>query len=561
MAEQSAETPKDAPLYQKRIPIYTRTVKGRFRRFKTGLLLLAFAVYFLLPWLPWARPSGAQQAVMFDMVSRRFFIFDLVIFPQDIFLLSLLLFISAVLLFFVTGLIGRAWCGYFCFQTLWTDAFMLIEHIIQGERPARIRLAKQPWNIEKILKIGGARMLMLLISFWTGFTFVAYFNHTPDYLFRFFSGDSVSTAYFSVFALTISTFLAGALAREQVCIYMCPYARFQSVMYEQDTLVPAYNDKRGEGIAGRIVPRTGVHTLEERHAKGHGDCIDCGYCVQVCPTGVDIRNGLQHQCISCGLCIDACNTIMDSLGWERGLIRYDSERNLQQPVPAKPHLDFMRLKVLGYAGALALMVGVLVYNFASRTPFEVRIFQVRQPLFVRMSDETVRNRYEIHLVNKSQYDENYRIQAEGIPAEALKMDARNPVHIAAGKDLRFPVKVDLSEHDAKRVEKFNFIVTPQSHPGAGEVRKVSFDSDEKEHHSQAQSALGVDQSAAHGHQRQVCRGRGRELLLDVVEMSAYRARAQVESLGNLVGCIAFGQRDEHFKLACRQHIDRILFAR
>ncbi len=279
----------ELPLYQKRIPIYTRTVKGRFRNFKTGILLLAYAFYFILPWLPWARPSGAQQAVLFDMVSRRFFMFDLVIYPQDIFLLSLLLFIAATLLFFATGLIGRAWCGYFCFQTLWTDAFILIEHLIQGERPARIRLAKQPWNTEKILKVGGARALMFLLSFWTAYTFVAYFNHTPEFLTRFFTGDSDPTAYYGVLFLTISTFLAGALLREQVCIYMCPYARFQSVMYEPDTLVPAYNTQRGEGTAGRIVAKSGVHTLEERHAKGHGDCIDCGYCVQVCPTGVDIR--------------------------------------------------------------------------------------------------------------------------------------------------------------------------------------------------------------------------------------------------------------------------------
>ena len=467
----------EGPLFQKRIPIYTRTVKGNFRRFKTGVLLLAYAVYFLLPWLPWARPSGAQQAILFDMVLRRFYIFDLVIYPQDIFVLSLLLFIAATLLFFATGLIGRAWCGYFCFQTLWTDAFMLIEHVIQGERPARIRLAKQSWNAEKILKIGGARALMLLVSFWTAFTFVAYFNHTPEFLFRFFSGDSVSTAYFSVLVLTIATFLAGALAREQVCIYMCPYARFQSVMYEADTLVPSYNAKRGEGAAGRIVAKSGVHTQEERRARGHGDCIDCGYCVQVCPTGVDIRNGLQYQCISCGLCIDACNTIMDSLGWERGLIRYDSESNLSKEVPGKPHLDFMRLKVLGYAGALAIMVGVLGYIFASRTDFEVRIAQVRQPLYVVLSDEKVRNRYEIHLVNKTQVDEHYLIKVDGIPESAVKMGTgTNLVLVHGGKDLRLPVKVDLDEDAAEEIIGFNFIIVPQSKPEEQEVRRVSFDS-------------------------------------------------------------------------------------
>ncbi|GBG13092.1 cytochrome c oxidase accessory protein CcoG [Novimethylophilus kurashikiensis] len=482
MTNTTVEDDNEPLLYQKRIPIYTRTVKGRFRNFKTGILLLAYSIYFLLPWIPWQRHSGSHQAILFDLVSRRFFIFDIVVYPQDIFMLSLLLFIAATFLFFATGLVGRAWCGYFCFQTLWTDAFMLIEHIIQGERPARMKLAKQPWNIEKILKVGGARFLMLLLSFWTGFTFVAYFNHTPEFLFRFFSGDSVSTAYFSVAALTVSTFIAGALAREQVCIYMCPYARFQSVMYETDTLVPSYNAKRGEGSAGRLAPKAGAKTLEERHEKGHGDCVDCGFCVQVCPTGVDIRKGLQYQCISCGLCIDACNTIMDSLGWERGLIRYDSEGNLNQEKPGKPHLNFMRLKVLGYLGALGLMVGMLVYIYTSRTDYEVRIFQVRQPLYVKLSDETVRNRYDVHIVNKTQKDESYLIKADGVPESAIKIDTvTNPVTVVAGKDVRFPVKVDLNEDLAEHTKGFRFVIVPVSEPDKKAERSVSFDS-EKEHH-------------------------------------------------------------------------------
>lgn len=474
----SEMNPGEEPsLFQKRIPIHTRTVKGRFRNFKTGVLLLAYAVYFALPWLPWHRASGAQQAILFDMVGRRFYIFDLVVFPQDIFLLSILLFIAAALLFFATGLIGRAWCGYFCFQTLWTDAFILIEHLIQGERPARLRLAKQPWNAEKIVKVGGARALMLLLSFWTAWTFVAYFNHMPAFFARFVAGDAASTAYFAVLVISITTFLAGALAREQVCIYMCPYARFQSVMYEADTLVPSYNFKRGEGAAGRMIAKSGVHTQEERRAKGHGDCIDCGYCVQVCPTGIDIRNGLQYQCISCGLCIDACNTIMDSLGWERGLIRYDSERNLNQQTPQKPRLDFLRLKVIGYAVALMVMIGLLVYTFASRSDFEVRIAQSRQPLFIELADGKVRNRYELHLVNKAQHVEHYQLSVAGIPWEAVNLGpVSNPISVASGKDIRVPIRVDLDAASAAQIRQFEFLITPQSDPATQERRHVSFDS-------------------------------------------------------------------------------------
>jgi cytochrome c oxidase accessory protein FixG len=267
------------------------------------------------------------------------------------------------------------------------------------------------------------------------------------------------------------------MAREQVCIYMCPYARFQSVMYESETLIPSYNLKRGEGTAGRIAAKTGMHTREERQAKGHGDCIDCGYCVQVCPTGIDIRNGLQYQCISCGLCIDACNTIMDSLGWERGLIRYDSERNLNSAAPQKPHLDFMRLKVLGYLVALAIMTGVLVSYLVMRPDFELRVMQSRQPLFITLSDGKVRNRYEVHIVNKKQQDENYLITTEGIPAAAMNMgNISNPVTVHAGKDLRIPVKVDLDPATARKTRNFEFIVVPQSAPENQERRHASFDS-------------------------------------------------------------------------------------
>lgn len=472
----SANQPQEqSALYQKRIPIHTRTVKGKFRNFKTAVLVLAYAVYFLLPWLPWERESGAQQAILFDLVSRRFFIFDLVVYPQDIFALALLLVIAATLLFFATGLIGRAWCGYFCFQTLWTDAFMFIERFFQGERPARLRLVEQPWNLEKIAKVGGARALMLLLSFWTAFTFVAYFNHTPDFLWRFFSGDMIFTAYFSVLMLTITTFLAAALAREQVCIYMCPYARFQSGMYEPDTLVPSYDFQRGEGAAGRIPVKAGLRTREERKNQGHGDCIDCGYCVQVCPTGIDIRDGLQYQCITCGLCIDACNNIMDTLGWPRGLIRYDSERNLKSAQPGKPKLNFIRFKVMGYLVALTVMTGMLVYILATRTDFEVRVQQVRQPLYTMLRDGSISNRYEIHLVNKTLKEQQYLLRVANIPQEALDLGSINtPVRVAAGKNLRVLVKIKLNAERARRTSAFDFIIEPQEAPHQRVVRHASF---------------------------------------------------------------------------------------
>ena len=463
------------PLFQKHIPIYTRSVKGSFRSFKTGVLLLAYSVFFLLPWIPWQRTSAAGQAVMFDLVSRRFFIFDLVIYPQDVFLLALLLFIAATFLFFATELIGRAWCGYFCFQTLWLDCFILIENLLQGERPARMRLAKQPWGKEKILKVGGSHVLMLFVSFWTGLTFVAYFTYAPHFLIDFIQGTAHSTAYLTILVITITTYFAGAIAREQVCTHICPYARFQSVMYDHDTLAPNYDAKRGEGPSGRLVPVKGLKSREERIANGHGDCIDCGFCVQVCPTGVDIRNGLQYQCISCGLCIDACNTIMDSLGWPRGLIRYDSENNLHSATPEKPHIKWKRARVILNAAVLAFMVGLLMYRVVTRSDVEVTVEQERQPLFVQLSDERIRNRYKIHIVNKTERVESYTISVQGIPGKALDMGAEsNPARIHPGKDLRLPIRIDLEEDVAKHTHEFEFVIIPSANPEHKIVRKVNF---------------------------------------------------------------------------------------
>jgi len=255
-------------LYQKRIPIFTRSVKGRFRRFKTSVLVLAYAIYFLLPWLPWTRLDAPAQAVLFDVPGRRFLIFGLTIYPQDVIWLALLLFIAAILLFFVTGLVGRAFCGYFCFQTLWTDFFIWIEQKIQGERPARVRLYRQPWDREKVLKIGSTHALWVLASFWTGLTFVAYFTYAPQLVADFFSGQAAAAAYITAGILTLATYAAAGLMREQICTYVCPYGRFQSVMYEPETLAVHYDARRGEGTAGRAVVRAGRGIVVERRRVG-----------------------------------------------------------------------------------------------------------------------------------------------------------------------------------------------------------------------------------------------------------------------------------------------------
>lgn len=466
---------EQSALYEKRIPIFPRAVKGRFRTFKWAVLALAYTVYFGLVWLPWPRPDGSNQVVMFDLVHRKFYIFDLIAYPQDVILwLALLLFIAAALLFFVTALVGRAFCGYFCFQTLWTDCFIWIEKLIQGDRPKRVRLYKQPWNREKILKIGLTHLIWLLIAFWTAFTFAAYFTHAPELLRDFFTGQAHPAAYGTVIILTLSTYVAAGLGREQICMYVCPYARFQSVMYDPETLVVTYDEKRGDGTMGRAPLRTGAKTREERQAKGYGDCIDCTLCVQVCPVGIDIRNGLQYPCISCGLCIDACDGVMDSIGFPRGLIRYDSEANIKSPQPGKPRLHWKRLKVIGYGLAVLVMSTILVDSIASRSDFEQAVTQVRQPLYVVLSDGQIRNRYQIRLANRSQQDETFVLGVRGIPAEAADFGNFREVTLKPGHSVLVQVSVRLAPEAAARVTDFEFTIMPRSRPSALQVAKARF---------------------------------------------------------------------------------------
>ena len=490
-------------LYQKRIPIFTRSVKGSFRRFKTSVLVLAYAIFFLLPWLPWSRLDAPSQALLFDLPGRRFLIFGLTVYPQDVIWLALLLFIAAILLFFVTGLVGRAFCGYFCFQTLWTDFFIWIEHRIQGERPARVRLYRQAWDKEKTLKLGATHLAWLLVSFWTGMTFVAYFAYAPALVADFFTGQAAAAAYITVTILTLSTYAAAGLMREQICTYVCPYGRFQSVMYEPETLAVHYDTRRGEGIQGRAVVRAGrgialerrksaepgeavterrrmvlsqsERALTERRNQGIGDCVDCGLCVQVCPVGIDIRDGLQYKCISCGLCVDACNTIMDSFGFPRGLIRYDSEKNLASTQPTKPALHWKRLKIIGYGVALVLMSGYLAYSVATRGSFDRAVTQIRQPLYVVLSNGDIRNRYQIRITNKAGTDQLYRISATGIPPHALDLGNFSEITVKPGHSGLVQASVRLTPEQAETLHGFELIITPQGRPEEMRSEYVRFD--------------------------------------------------------------------------------------
>lgn len=466
-----SQNPSQSQLYAARTHIYPRSVSGRFRSMKWAVLVLAYGVYFFLPWLRWEREVGADQAVLFDLTGRKFYLFDLVVHPQDIFWLAGLLMIAAYLLFFVTGLAGRVFCGYFCFQTLWTDVYILIERLIQGERPARIRLAKQPWNVAKLGRIGLTHLLWLLVAFLTGLTFVLYWGDAPRLVSEFFSGDAPFAAYATTLFLTATTYVMAAIAREQVCTYMCPYARFQAVMFDQDTLIVSYDRARGEGGKGRSRMGKDLKTREARAKAGVGDCIDCGYCVQVCPTGIDIRNGLQIQCISCALCVDACDTIMDSMGWARGLVAYTSERRDQ----TGQQVRLLRPKVIAYAAVLFLAIGLLGWSVSQQAAFDFAVSQVRQPIFVRLSDGRIQNSYEIKVNNKTNKSLTLKFRATGLPEGAeLDMGRFGEVSLHPEQRLRLAAKVRAmpAELDGQS-HPFEMLVEPQGRPDIAPVGHTS----------------------------------------------------------------------------------------
>ena len=423
---------------------------------KYAILVLAYGVYFLLPWLPWERTDSPPQAVLFDLVGRHFYIFDLVVYAQDIFWLAGVLVIAALLLFFVTGIAGRVFCGYFCFQTLWTDVFMFIERRVQGDRNARIKLAAAPWTANKILRMGLTHLLWLLVAFLTGLTFTLYWGYAPELLADMFRGAAPFPAYATTLFLTLTTYVMAGLAREQVCTYMCPYARFQGVMFDEDTLVVAYDRERGEGPAGRHKPAKGLMTQDERHAAGHGDCIDCGFCVQVCPMGIDIRNGLQYQCISCALCIDACDTVMDAIKYPRGLVRYSSERGMEGK-----KTRYFKPRNIGYGLVLILSITGLVWSVATRATVELTVRQIRQPISVTLSDGSEQNRYEIKISNKTEELVKYRLLVEGLPGAQLDVGGENRFQMRPESHIQFIARVRLPPEQL-RAERlpFKFVLVP-----------------------------------------------------------------------------------------------------
>lgn len=421
-------------LYQKRNKIFPKIVSGKFNNLRILAVWLLLGLYYVLPWITW----NDQQAVLFDLPARKFQIFGLTFWPQDFIFLTMLLIIAALALFFFTAVAGRLWCGYACPQTVWTEAFIWMERLVEGDRNKQMKLDKEPWSFRKFRIRFTKHFLWIIFALFTGFTFVGYFSPIRELF------DSLQTLSFSgwewfwILFYSFATWGNAGMLREQVCIYMCPYARFQSSMFDKDTLIIAYDEKRGESRGARKKSLS----KEEYQEEGLGDCIDCMQCVHVCPTGIDIREGLQYECIACAACIDACNDVMDKMGYEQNLIRYTSE-NHDSGGELKP----IRPKTIGYGIALLIISAAFVMSVWLRTPLELDIIKDRNRLYVTNSEGFIVNIYKLRILNKDQLSHTYTINVEG--NDNLKYEGPATVTLPSEGIKEVPVRVAIDPFNLK----------------------------------------------------------------------------------------------------------------
>ena len=397
-------------LYQKSEKIYAREVKGWFTKWRWAMVWITQIVFYCTPWLMW----NDRQAVLFDLTTRRFYMFNLVLYPQDFIYLTALLVISAYGLFLFTTVAGRLWCGYACPQSVYTEMFMWIERKIEGDRVRRMKLDKAPWSLEKIGRKSAKQLAWIAVALWTGYTFVGYF--TPV---RVLAQEVVNLSMgpweiFWVLFYGFATYGNAGYMREQVCKYMCPYARFQSAMFDRDTLIISYDEKRGE-------PRGSRKRGADAKAQGQGDCIDCTLCVQVCPTGIDIRKGLQYECIGCAACIDVCDSVMDKVGSPRGLIRYATQNSMEKGWGRREMwARVTRPRVLVYTAILGAVTIAFIYSIYSRPPFRVDIVRDRGALARVVDDGYVENVYRVQIMNASESTQRYRVGVEQLTRSAVE---------------------------------------------------------------------------------------------------------------------------------------------
>jgi len=455
-------------LYQKQDKIYARAVSGWFAGWRWALVWFTQLVFYGLPWLEW----NGRQAVLFDLGARRFYIFGLVLYPQDFIYLTGLLIVSAYSLFLFTAVAGRLWCGYACPQTVYTEIFMWVERQFEGDRMRRIKLDKAPWSADKLWRKGGKHLAWATIGLWTGISFVGYFSPIRSLVGSVLDFGLGPWEWFWVLFYSGATYGNAGWMREQVCKYMCPYARFQSAMFDKDTLIISYDTERGE-------PRGGVRAQGRKtdlKAAALGDCIDCGLCVQVCPTGIDIRKGLQYECIGCTACIDVCNGVMDKMQYPRGLIRYATQNGLQKHLSrAQVVARVLRPRVLVYSGVLVVIVAALLTSLFMRTPFKVDVVRDRGTLARPVEDGWIENVYRLQIMNATERLQRYRVTVQGLPG--LRIDLAGDIAIEAAQARWVPVAVRVPPDEAARagagVHHIEFTVQRLEGEGGDSARQVN----------------------------------------------------------------------------------------
>ena len=443
--ETSPANPPEPSLYQAHKKIYPRDVSGYFTRLRVISLVTLLGIYYITPLLQW----NGRQAILFDLPARKFHLFGLTLWPQDFIYLAALLILAGLALFFFTALFGRVWCGYACPQTVWTEAYLWMERKIEGNRGKRMKLDKAPTSAAKIRTKVLKHTVWIAFSLWTGFTFVAYF--TPiDVL----AGELLSLSLgpwetFWILFYSFATYGNAGFMREQVCKYMCPYARFQSAMFDSDTLIVAYHPERGEQRGSR---RRSV----EPATVGLGDCIDCNVCVQVCPTGIDIRDGLQYECIACSACIDACDEIMDKMSYPRGLIRYTTEN---ASIGKQQHI--MRPRILVYATILLVLCGLLIGHISQRIALDLDVIRDRNTLYRETNEGLIENVYTLKILNMDSKAHRYDLWADGV--DGLKLvSEQSEIEVEAGAIHQLVVRLQADEFNLEaRSVSVNFHLQAQ----------------------------------------------------------------------------------------------------
>ena len=400
------------PLYAAHQKIYAREVKGRFADLRNLSVVVLLGLFYVLPWVRW----NGRQAVLFDLPARKFYLFGLTLFPQDFWLLTWLLIMAALTLFFVTALAGRLWCGYACPQTVWTEIFVWMERLTEGSRSQQMKLARAPWSAEKIARRAAKHLLWISFAGFTGITFVGFFSPVAGLAGRIAAGSLSGWEFFWVIFYAGATYGNAGFLREQVCKYMCPYARFQSAMFDRHTLVIAYDAVRGEPRGAR------GHDAAARH--GQGDCVDCTLCVQACPTGIDIRQGLQYECIACAACADACDAVMTKIGLPTGLVRYATEAQFELPANRAARAHIFRPRIIVYALLLGSLVCGFIFAVSHRVPVALDVLRDRNVLYRELDDGSIENVFTVRIINKDQRAHTFRLSIANLPHAVIDGDYR-----------------------------------------------------------------------------------------------------------------------------------------